>query len=65
MEPRIQYTKTADGVNIAYSVTGEGTPLVFMPNTPLSQIDPQEPSREGYVDSLAQRHLLVRYDSRG
>jgi class 3 adenylate cyclase len=30
MEPRIQYAKTSDGVNIAYAVFGEGTPLVLV-----------------------------------
>ena len=29
MEPRIQYAKTSDGVNIAYAVLGEGTPLLL------------------------------------
>ncbi len=31
MEPRIQYCKTSDGVNIAYASMGEGPPLVRMP----------------------------------
>ncbi len=29
MEPRIQYAKTSDGVSIAYSVFGDGPPLVY------------------------------------
>ena len=29
MEPRIQYAKTEDGVNIAYATIGEGPPLVW------------------------------------
>jgi Adenylate cyclase, family 3 (some proteins contain HAMP domain) len=32
MEPRIQYAKTSDGVNIAYAVFGEGPPIVFPSN---------------------------------
>ena len=28
MEPRIQYAKTADGVNIAYAVAGNGSPVL-------------------------------------
>ena len=36
MEPRIQYAKTAGGVNIAFSTLGEGMPFVFMPMTPHS-----------------------------
>jgi class 3 adenylate cyclase len=30
MEPRIQYAKTSDGVNIAYSVLGDGPPIVYV-----------------------------------
>ena len=30
MEPRIQYAKTSDGVNIAYAAFGEGPPIVFV-----------------------------------
>jgi len=29
MEPRIQYAKTSDGVDIAYAIAGAGTPIVF------------------------------------
>jgi hypothetical protein len=38
MEPRIQYAKTADGVNIAFWTLGEGMPLVHMPNPPWRHI---------------------------
>ena len=31
MEPRIQYAKTEDGVNIAYWSVGEGDPVVWLP----------------------------------
>lgn len=31
MEARIQYAKTSDGVNIAYSSVGDGSPLLAMP----------------------------------
>jgi len=30
MEPRIQYAKTSDGVSIAYTVLGNGPPIMFM-----------------------------------
>jgi hypothetical protein len=29
MEPRVQFAKTSDGVNIAYAVFGEGPAVVF------------------------------------
>ncbi len=31
MEPRIQYAKTEDGVNIAFSTLGEGRGLLLSP----------------------------------
>jgi len=34
MEPRIQYAKTSDGVNIAFWTLGEGPPLVQMWSIP-------------------------------
>src|SRR5207249_609855 len=37
MEPRIQYAKTSDGVNIAYYAIGHGMPLVIM-NLPNSHL---------------------------
>ena len=36
MEPRIQYAKTEDGVNIAYAIQGEGPPLVVLPIPPMA-----------------------------
>ncbi len=38
MEPRIQYAKTEDGVNIAYWTLGEGPPFVEMPVPPWSHV---------------------------
>jgi class 3 adenylate cyclase/pimeloyl-ACP methyl ester carboxylesterase len=32
MEPRIQYVRSADGTNIAYTVMGDGVPMIFSPN---------------------------------
>ena len=39
MEPRIQYAKTSDGVSIAYAAMGDGPPLVYMPNLPVTNIE--------------------------
>ena len=63
MEPRIQYAKTEDGVNIGYATAGEGPALIF-PNFP------------GFVDALSwttlppgseliRRLRVTRYDPRG
>ena len=32
MEPQIQYVHSADGTNIAYTVIGDGVPMIFSPN---------------------------------
>ncbi len=67
MEPRIQYAKTEDGVNIAYWSLGEGPPLVQMPMIPWSHAQrewEQAPWRSLY-QYLAERRRLIRYDGRG
>ena len=67
MEPRIQYAKTADGVNIAFWTLGEGTPVVQMPNLPWShiQLEWQDPGHRRWYERMAERRKLVRYDGRG
>ena len=37
MDQRIQYTQTDDGLSIAYSQMGEGPPLIYLPNPPISK----------------------------
>ena len=67
MEPRIQYAQTADGVSIAFSTMGEGTPLVYMPVPPWGhiQMEWQMPAVRDLVEHLADKRKLVRYDDRG
>ena len=67
MEPRIQYAKTSDGVNIAYYVIGGGKPLVFVPAGPMThiQLDWQSAQRRDFHSALAEGRSLVRYDGRG
>ncbi len=67
MEPRIQYAKTQDEVNIAYWTLGEGMPLVVMPAFPYSHIELewQIPACRRWYERLADKRKLVRYDSRG
>ncbi len=66
MEPRIQYAKTKDGVNIAFWALGEGTPFVMMNDIPFSHI--QLERRYGFqapYDKLAAKRKLIRFDPRG
>ena len=67
MEPRIQYTKTEDGVSIAYSVCGEGPPLVFVAAWPFCHLDAEWslPTWRHLDEQLAARTRLVRFDGRG
>ena len=64
--PSIQYVTTSDGFSIAYSVQGQGEPWVLVPPGfhHLRVVMDEAPMRE-WIDGLAQRYLLVRYDSRG
>jgi class 3 adenylate cyclase len=67
MEPRIQYTHTADGVSIAFWTLGEGLPVVQMPNPPWShiQLEWQDPGIRRWDERLAEKRKLIRYDGRG
>jgi len=67
MEPRIQYAKTSDGVNIAYWTLGDGTPFVHMPWFRMShvQLEWQIPEIRHWYEALSATTLLVRYDARG
>ncbi|HEX9641904.1 MAG TPA: hypothetical protein VGB13_11390, partial [Candidatus Krumholzibacteria bacterium] len=67
MEPQIQYAKTSDGVSIAYWATGEGEPLVYMPNVIWShaQLEWQFPEIRHWYELLAVKRKLVRFDARG
>jgi class 3 adenylate cyclase/pimeloyl-ACP methyl ester carboxylesterase len=67
MEPRIQYAKTSDGINIAFSTAGRGKPLVIMPQMPnLSmQMAWALPEFRGGMDTLSEIRTVVTYDGRG
>ena len=67
MEPRIQYAKTSDGVNIAYRTFGEGQPLVCVYTFPWShfELEWQLPEVRRWEGGLAERRKVIRYDHRG
>jgi class 3 adenylate cyclase/alpha-beta hydrolase superfamily lysophospholipase len=67
MEPQIRYARTSDGVSIAYTVTGEGTPVVFASNA-LGDIHwyTHNADTRAQVDMLvAAGCRVIRYDMRG
>jgi class 3 adenylate cyclase len=67
MDPRVQYARTSDGVNIALWSLGEGQPLLFMPSMPVSHIESewQIPEWRAWYETLAEHMRLIRYDGRG
>ena len=64
--PPVQYLKTSDGYNIAYTVSGEGVPFVFMPR-PYSHLQLLWgiATHRFALESLASSFHLIRYDGRG
>ena len=68
MEPRIQYVKTSDGVNIAFATAGAGPPLVWVSGHVSShvQLEWEQPViRNGFAGVLSGGMRLVRFDARG
>ena len=62
----VQYVTTSDGINIAYTVSGDGQPMVFVPNL-INHVllSWQMPQMGPWLRALTGRFRLVRYDSRG
>jgi class 3 adenylate cyclase len=66
MEPRIQYAKTADGVSIAFGTLGKGPALVHvMAVESQMQAQWEAPEFRRWDERLAEKRMVVKYDSRG
>jgi class 3 adenylate cyclase/pimeloyl-ACP methyl ester carboxylesterase len=68
LRPGLQFTRTADGVSIAYCVSGQGLPLVFLSSwVSHLEIDVSGEPVVRFLDALAAhgRRRLVRFDWRG
>ncbi len=65
--PRISYARSADGVSLAFTVSGRGPALVFVPWVPFSnlRLEWQNPLLNQIFEQLAQELTLVHYDGRG
>ncbi len=62
----IRFCNSRDGVRIAYSVVGRGTPLVMVSGGHSHlELDPASPVLGHWITALAQDHALVRLDTRG
>jgi class 3 adenylate cyclase/pimeloyl-ACP methyl ester carboxylesterase len=66
MKPSVQFAKRKDGVTIAYSVFGNGPPLVLPPPwvTSLSLVI-EDPFMNQYIERLAQNMMVIFYDKHG
>ena len=67
MEPRIQYAKTTDGVNIAFYAIGDGPATVYMMPSTLShlQFEWQITGLRQMYERAARHSTYVRFDPRG
>lgn len=66
-QPRIQYARTSDGVNIAYWTMGQGRPFISMGDAPSSHIrmELDIPELRSWYEELSRDKMLVRFDQRG
>jgi pimeloyl-ACP methyl ester carboxylesterase len=66
MHQEIKYCTTSDGVRLAYSIIGKGTPIVRLPHWFAHlECDLESPIFRHQILGLAHRHALLRYDGRG
>ena len=66
MHQEIKYCVASDGVRLAYSVIGKGTPIVRLPHWFAHlECDLESPIFRHQILGLAHRHALLRYDGRG
>ena len=64
---KVGFCKTADGVRIAYTVSGQGPPVVQVLGwfTSVAGASGNTFASEAFLKQISARHLLVRYDGRG
>ncbi len=66
MEQQIRFCTTSDGVRIAYSIVGDGPPLVSCPGIyGHIELDWEHSWRRAWFEGIAQHCQLIRYDGRG
>jgi len=65
--PRISYARSPDGVSLAFTITGDGPAVVFVPWVPFSNLrmEWQNPFLNRVFQQMARRLTLVHYDGRG
>jgi pimeloyl-ACP methyl ester carboxylesterase/DNA-binding CsgD family transcriptional regulator len=66
LQQQIRFCTTHDGVRLAYAIVGKGPPLVKASNW-LSHVeyDWRSPVWNSFLEQLARRRTVIRYDERG
>jgi pimeloyl-ACP methyl ester carboxylesterase/DNA-binding CsgD family transcriptional regulator len=66
LHQQVRFCKSADGVRLAYAVAGKGPPIVKAANW-LSHLeyDWRSPVWRPFLEQLARRRTVIRYDERG
>ena len=62
--PTIRYARYDDGTNIAYTVVGEGPPLVYLQPWSNQQLDWTIPELRDWTLRLSAKRQVIRYDTR-
>jgi pimeloyl-ACP methyl ester carboxylesterase len=66
VDQTIHRCRAPDGTDIAYATVGDGPPLVFTSWwVSHLELDWSDPAFSAFFETLAQRHLVVRYDRPG
>jgi DNA-binding CsgD family transcriptional regulator/pimeloyl-ACP methyl ester carboxylesterase len=65
--PPIQYVKTSDGFDIAYSERGRGRAVVLLPGgtNNLQFMWQQQPAFRAFFEAMANRYRFIQFDGRG
>jgi pimeloyl-ACP methyl ester carboxylesterase/DNA-binding CsgD family transcriptional regulator len=65
--PRISYARSPDGVSLAFTITGDGPAVVFVPWVPFSNLrmEWENPLLNRVFQQMTRRLTLVHYDGRG
>jgi DNA-binding CsgD family transcriptional regulator/pimeloyl-ACP methyl ester carboxylesterase len=64
--PAVQYVTTRDGYQIAYGLSGQGRPLVYLPGGfDHIHLAWKFPGLSGWLEALAARFQLIQFDPRG
>jgi hypothetical protein len=63
--PQVRYCQTTDGVNIAYTVSGSGSPLLWVGEPVISHAELAwtHPVFGPLYERIADKVMLVRYDA--